>query len=128
MFNGRELQVKGQSIADILLPLTSPALWPHPFNPWPFTGHVFSLEVIEPMFERLKAQDGQAVLLAEYKLNYNYFAWARVGLMGLQPELQEGEPACPEGPSQELSPLPSAGPTATGTGQGQALMARALRY
>lgn len=78
---------QGQNEAGTLWPLTAPARWPHPFNPWPFTRHVFSLKVIEPVLERLKAQDGQAGLLAEYKLNYNSLARARVGLMGLLAEL-----------------------------------------
>lgn len=37
------------------------------FQSLAFTGHIFSLEVIEPVFERLKAWGRKAVLLAEYK-------------------------------------------------------------
>lgn len=48
--------------------------------------------------------------------------------MGPLPKLQEGEPACSEGPFREHGPSPSAGLTATGRGQYQELMARALRH
>lgn len=88
-----ELEVKYQSTADTTHPLNAPALLSQPFRAWPFTGHIFSLEVIEPAFRRLKTQDGWALLLAECKLQK--LAGARVGLMGLLCELQGGSISLP---------------------------------
>lgn len=76
MLHGREFHVKGQSMADTQLPLSAPAL-PLAKCPWPFAGHIFSLEVLKPVFERLKAQDGQAVLLAQYRLQLT--CWGKSG-------------------------------------------------
>lgn len=77
------------------------------------------------MLERLKAQDGQTVLLSEYKL---WLAcWDKSGPDGVLPELRESQPA-PEGSSGECGPSPAAGPTVTGLGQGQALITMLLRY
>lgn len=68
MFHGRKLHVKGRSTTDSWLPPSTLALQYHFLNPWPFAGHIFSLEVVDLVFKRLKAQDAQAVLLPEYKL------------------------------------------------------------
>ena len=46
-------------------------------NSWSFTGLIFSAEVVELALERLKAPDGQAVLLSEYNLQLN--CWGKSG-------------------------------------------------